>query len=75
MAFDALLEFGQLAGERSVAAEDLAESDKGAHDGNVDQDGALAAKHGRKHGDALLCERVRQIAATATTESSLGRRR
>ena len=42
---------------------DVAQPHEGPHDGDVHLYGALAVQHARKHGDALLSERVREITA------------
>jgi hypothetical protein len=60
-AFDVL----QLAGQVLVSPQDFAELDKGAHDGDVDLDGPIAAEDTGKHSNALLGEGVREISTTA----------
>jgi len=42
--------------EVGIGGQEPAEPDEGAHDGDVDVDGAGAAQHAREHGDALLGE-------------------
>ena len=54
VASDAGFEFFKSAGEFAVVVEQVAELDKGAHDGDVDADGALAAQDAGEHGDALF---------------------
>lgn len=52
-------------GEQVVGLHEGAELDEGAHDGDVDFDGAGGAEDGGEHGDALFGERVGEGAATA----------
>src|SRR5581483_2874650 len=61
MTFDAFFQFGELASELDVAAKHPAELDEGAHDGDVDLNGAVAVEHGGEHGDSLLREGEREI--------------
>ncbi len=55
--FDLALQLRQLMGQFLVQGERLPQAHKGAHDGDVDLDGALAVQHAGEHGDALLGER------------------
>ena len=46
--------FGELASEFDVAAHHPAELDEGAHDGDVDLNGAVAVEDRGEHGNSLL---------------------
>ena len=67
MAFDASLQIGELAREFSVIGQNPTELDEGAHDGNIDLNGARAMQHARKTGDSLLGESVRAVPAAAAS--------
>lgn len=64
-------EFIQAAGQVAVGGEDFAQLDRtglgGAHDGDVDLNGAGAAENAGEYGDALLGEGVGAVTATAAT--------
>lgn len=47
----------------------LPETDEGAHDLDVDGDGAVAAKHAREHRNALLGERVGPVPRAAVAQT------
>src|SRR5262249_3878928 len=53
-----LLESHQFLRQLFVAQQHLAELDERTHDRDADLDGAMAAKHGGEHRDALLGEGV-----------------
>ena len=61
MTGDAAFKLRQFFCQLLVLCQCLAKADKDAHDGDVDLNGSLAAKHTREHGDALLGEYVRAI--------------
>ena len=63
VAFEALLEFREFAGEFDVISEELARLHEGAHDGDVDLHGALAAQDAGEHGHPLFRERIGEVAA------------
>jgi hypothetical protein len=47
------------AGQVAIGVHEAAQLDKGAHDGDVDLDGAGGAEDAGKHGDALLGKGIR----------------
>ena len=57
----------KLAGELCVRKEHLAQTDKCAHDGDVDLHGTRTPQDAGKHGDALLSEGVGKVTATTAT--------
>ena len=59
-------ELVQAPGQFLVAGYDLAQPHEGAHDFDVDGDGARTVQDGREHRHALLGECVRGIAPAAT---------
>lgn len=61
----ALFHFSDLAAQVLVSGEHGANLEEGAHDGDVDLNGAIAAKNAGKHGNAVFRESKRKI-ATAT---------
>ena len=63
--FDFALQFGEFSGEFFVGGEDFAQADEGAHDGDVDEDGAFGAQDAGEHGDALFGESVKRFAPTS----------
>ena len=62
---DAVLEFGELAGELLVGAEQLTQLDEGAHDIKADFDGAAGVEDAGDHHGAVFGEGVRAIARSA----------
>jgi hypothetical protein len=54
-----------LAGDVFVSGKDFAQPDEGAHDGHVYVSGPVAAEHTGKHGNSLLGESIRGIAAAS----------
>src|SRR5260221_14246909 len=64
-----LFQFLELAGQVLMSRKNLAQAHEGAHDGDIDVNGALTAKHAGKHGNALFGESVREIAAPAATRT------
>jgi len=60
------LELIQLVSERSIGDQELAHTDEGPHDLDVDSDRAIATEDRGEHRDALLGEGVGRVAATAT---------
>ena len=61
MAFDSLLQIGQLAREFFVKRERFTESDESAHDRDIDLDGLLAVENARQHRNALFSESEREV--------------
>ena len=62
-----LLQRFELAGEVGVRGEEPAQADEGAHDLDVDTNGARTPQDAGEHGDALLGEGVGRLAATTPT--------
>src|SRR5439155_16029216 len=58
---------GELASEFRVGEEHLAQTDKCAHDGDVDLHGTRTPQDAREHRDALLSKGVGSVTATAAT--------
>jgi hypothetical protein len=56
-----VFELFQLAGKVFVGGQQLAQADEGAHDGDVDLDGAAAAQDAGEHGDAQLGKGERPV--------------
>ena len=65
-----LFELFDFLGEELVRLHQGAELDEGAHDGDVDLDGALGTEDGREHSDTLFGEGVGEGAATTVSTSS-----
>jgi hypothetical protein len=61
VAFNLALQLGQFVGKFLVQGERRSQPHEHPHDGNVDLNGARAAQDARQHGDAFLCEDLRQI--------------
>ena len=62
-----LFHFSDLAAQVFVSGEHGAELEEGAHDGDVDLNGAVTMENARKHGYPMFGEDVRAI-ATATVD-------
>src|ERR1700675_658654 len=60
-----LFHFSDLAAQVFVSGEHGAELEEGAHDRDIDLDGAIAAKNAGEHRHAMFGESVRKITATA----------
>ena len=56
-----LFELFDFLGEELVGLHQGAELDEGAHDGDVDLDGALGTEDGGEHGDTLFGEGVGEV--------------
>jgi len=67
LAFDALFELGQLAGQLLVQRQRLTQPNKGAHDGDIHLSCLFAAKDAGQHGHALLGESARQVLEVPTS--------
>jgi hypothetical protein len=61
----ALFHFSDLAAQVFVGSQHGTKLEEGAHDGDIDLDGAITMENAGKHCDAMFRESVRKIAATA----------
>ena len=62
-------ELVELASQVFVGGHELAQPHEGAHDGNVNLDGAVAVEDAGEHGNTLLGEGVRQVLDIVTPAS------
>ncbi len=67
MSLDAPFQLSELMSQFGVGGQYSAQMHERAHDGDIDQDGALAPEHTRKHGYTLFRKNIRQIPAATTT--------